>query len=409
MSSTLRRILQIGLVRFRLNVLSLGLLLPLVLVSALALVQLSRLGDGFAQAKAAAAQDAGPSGAMLTGVHTTRLEILVILLLAVPLGFALSYQIGRGLIGPLYAFGDVLDDVAKGDLTARAPEQAPYGPLGKGINLTIVQLREQIQLVAQVSAQTASAASQLSATAVQLGSATQEINQGAEHQRARSEVSSQTFDQLSRNLNENARAASRALDLSEQAIGNSRAGRVNADLAVTAMTAIRESSGRVGKVTTVITDIAKQTNLLSLNAAIEAAKAGKQGKGFAVVADEIRKLAERSAQAAKEISLLILESQERVQAGETSVASVKQSLEAIEANLDIQARIAGEAATALQGQAEDSREMTGMIGDLLEVANRNASASLELSASNAETHRTIDQLAHLAAQLRDMTHSFKLA
>jgi methyl-accepting chemotaxis protein len=153
-------------------------------------------------------------------------------------------------------------------------------------------------------------------------------------------------------------------ELSEKSTGNCHAGRENAGQAVAAMAAIQESSQRVAKVTTVIADIAKQTNLLSLNAAIGTAKAGHQGKGFAVVAEEIRKLAERSANAA---------------------------------------------AQAMQHEARASKEMTGTMNGLIQVADRNASASLELSASITETNRTIEELTKLAVQLRDLAHTFTLA
>jgi methyl-accepting chemotaxis protein len=385
------RLLQIGMVRFRLNLLTLALLLPSVLIAALALAKLS-------------AVQADPAS-----LDAARQEILAAVLLTVALGIVLSVRIGKGLIRPLYAFGDVLDAVAKGDLMARSPEESPYTLLGRGINQTILQLREQMQLVAQISERSASASTELSATTVQLGAATAEISSSAQRQQVASQESSRSLDQLAVALDENAAAASRAVDLSGQAIGNCRAGKRNAELAVTAMAAIHDSSNRVGKVTTVIADIAKQTNLLSLNAAIEAAKAGHQGKGFAVVAEEVRKLAERSATAVKEINALILESQERVQAGGDSVALVEQSLEAIEVDMGTQAQIAQAAASAMQGQARGSKQIMATMGGLLEVADRNASACVQLSASISETNRTIDELAHLAVQLRDMTRAFRLA
>jgi methyl-accepting chemotaxis protein len=375
-----------------------------VLVAGFALVKLSALQEQVEALKGAPAAEAA-----LSGISSARLELVVLTVLSVGAGLWVTAMISRGVVSPLKVFGGVLNGVLKGDLTVRAPEAPPYGLLGSALNQTVTRLREQIQLVARISERAASASTQLSATAKQLGSATSEISAGAEQQQSASRISSGTLGQLAGSLEERSKSAFHSVELSEKAIDTSRAGRSNAELAVRAMADILESSQRVGKVTTVIADIAKQTNLLSLNAAIEAAKAGSQGQGFAVVAEEIRKLAERSANAAKEITALILESQGRVQVGEASVASVEQSLAAIEADMGVQAHSARTAAETIHQQAQASGEVLTTMGGLLQVAERNASASVELAASIGETDRTIEELARLSVQLRDLTHSFKLA
>jgi len=404
-SSLLERFLPKGTVRVRLTFLSLSLLVPALLVAGLALLKLSALQDQIGAIPGGGEQ----AGAALAEISAARFELIALTVAALAAGLGLSSLIAKGIIGPLKVFGGVLGGVVKGDLTVRAPELPPYGILGRALNQTVSRLREQIQLVAQISERAASASSQLSATSVQLGAATAEISSGAERQRTASQDSSRTLGQLAGSLEERAKSAFHSVEISEKAIGNSRTGKSNAELAVTAMAAIQESSNRVGKVTSVIADIAKQTNLLSLNAAIEAAKAGHQGKGFAVVAEEIRKLAERSANAAKEITALILESQERVQAGEASVASVEGSLEAIEADMGTQAHSAKLAAESMRQQAQASQGIVAAMGGLLQEADRNASASVELAASIGETNRAIEELAQLSVQLRDLTHAFKLA
>jgi methyl-accepting chemotaxis protein len=176
-----------------------------------------------------------------------------------------------------------------------------------------------------------------------------------------------------------------------------------------AMQAIQESSGKVNRITSVIADIARQTNLLSLNAAIEAAKAGAQGKGFAVVAEEVRKLAERSGNAAKEISGLIGESGDRVEMGVSAVGSVGRSLVSIEeATRDNTGRIRG-ITLAMEEQTRASQEMVAAVGTTTQISEQTAGAATELSATVQEVSRTIDELARVASELRDQTAQFKLA
>ena len=176
-----------------------------------------------------------------------------------------------------------------------------------------------------------------------------------------------------------------------------------------AMNAIEDSSEKVNRITLVIADIARQTNLLSLNAAIEAAKAGAQGKGFAVVAEEVRKLAERSGSAAKEITAQIEESRERVGLGTGAVESVSRSLHAIEeATQGSTDRIRG-ISLAMEEQLKASQEMVAAVGTTANITDQNASATTQLAATIHEVAQTIEALARIANELKFQTARFKLA
>lgn len=283
------------------------------------------------------------------------------------------------------------------------------GAICKGVNLFVEKLRNTISQVAQTAEQVASATHELSATAEQINQTTVELSTSAERQRVAMTQSSAALEQMAASImqvrsiaNEAEGVATGSLDMTTR--GNAAALECNQ-----AMDAIKESSGKVNRVTVVISDIARQTNLLSLNAAIEAAKAGTQGKGFAVVAEEVRKLAERSGTAAKEISAQIEESVERVDMGVSSVGSVGRSLTSIEESTRDNANRIRTISLAMEEQSKASQEMVAAVNTTTQITEQSASATTELSSTIHEVTRTIEELSRIASNLRDQTARFKLA
>jgi methyl-accepting chemotaxis protein len=326
------------------------------------------------------------------------------------LGAFFTWLVSRQISGAVREIEATMSAVNHGDLSVSCTidTRDELGHIAASLNQTVQKLSEDIQAIAQISERTASSATELSATADQLNSATTDISTGAEQQRTAVEQSTGSLNMLSSAIAEIHHGSSQAVQIADHSLKISGEGTVNVQASTQAMEAILDSSQKVGRITGVISDIARQTNLLSLNAAIEAAKAGAQGKGFAVVAEEIRKLAERSGAAAKEIAALIEESSQRVQLGSKSVATVSESLAAIEGDIRHQADISRRAAAALQEQARVSEEVVDAMGTTLHYTERNASATTQLAASLVETKRTVDDLADLAVQLRQLITRFKI-
>ncbi len=330
---------------------------------------------------------------------------------AILLGFALSRAIGARVAQKAHGIELAMDAVTKGDLrhTPSVEGKDELDHVAAGLAQVIQGLRSDIQAISQSAEGTASSATELAATTEQVNRTTEELRRSTEVERQAMEQSSAALEQMNANIQQVKQSAVRAETLATRSQEAGHQGLTAVQNTGRAMEAIEESSAKVGRITTVITDIARQTNLLSLNAAIEAAKAGAMGKGFAVVAEEVRKLAERSGTAAKEITALIQESADRVGIGTESVKEAALSLERIEGHVRDNAGQLKEIANAMDEQGRASEEVVRAMDSATQMVERNASSATELSATVQETVRTTEELANLAQQLQTLTRRFKLA
>jgi methyl-accepting chemotaxis protein len=304
-----------------------------------------------------------------------------------------------------------MDALHAGDLTvqSRVEGRDELSHISANLNQAMERLRDNLGAMALIAERNASSATELSATSSQINAATDEISRGAEEQRRVVRESTAALEAMSASVREALQGAGAAERLAQESLAATQEGLREADASTRAMAAIRESAGQVGRITSVIAEIARRTNLLSLNAAIEAARAGAQGRGFAVVAEEIRKLAERSAKAAGEIFELIGESDRRVELGTQAVAAVAAGLGSIEANVRRSAEQVHAIALALEDQARTGDGVVQGMSATMKVTERNASATTQLASSVEETARTVADLAQLAGDLRQRIYRFKLA
>jgi methyl-accepting chemotaxis protein len=364
----------------------------------------------------ASKQDEDITRAMKDLAESTRRSQIILATLVVLIGVGLSVFASilvRTIRKPLDDIEALVVDMGQGegDLSRRLAYQGhdELGAICEGVNRFVEKLGHTISQVAQTAEQVASATHELSATAEQINQTTSELSQSSERQRVAMIQSSSALEQMAASIQQVRTVAFEAEGVAAGSLDMTAQGSAAAAESNQAMDAIMESSGKVNRITGVIADIARQTNLLSLNAAIEAAKAGAQGKGFAVVAEEVRKLAERSGTAAKEISALLEESGERVGMGASSVSSVGRSLTSIEGATRENTERIRSISIAMEEQSRASQDMVSAVGTTAQITEQSASAATELSSTIHEVTRTIEELAQIANRLRDQTARFKLA
>ena len=289
----------------------------------------------------------------------------------------------------------VLGLLADGDLESRLPAGLPENFLGmvENYNDSVETLRESISTVR-------AAAQQILHSSQQISEATASLSQRTEQQAASIEESSAALHELSESVTATARGARKAADVTGDALSVAQSSGMVVSDAVAAMGAIERSSTEISKIISVIDEIAFQTNLLALNAGVEAARAGEAGRGFAVVAQEVRELAQRSANAAKEIKTIIAESSSQVQTGVSLVNKSGESLGDIIDRVHELDKIIQGIAAATSEQSAGLSEVSGAIGDMDTITQHNASMVDRTSGQISELTNEVENLTVVLTRFR---------
>ncbi|MEN6564862.1 MAG: methyl-accepting chemotaxis protein [Veillonellales bacterium] len=407
---------------------------------------LNQLTDFNAQ-RAEEINEAGKKDAASVGII-----IVVITIFCLALSILAGVGVSRMITKRLDRVVAALKQVAQGDLSQKlaVTAQDEIGELGHALNATADHLRKLVQRIAGAAQNVTAASEELTASTDQSAQAAEqittgitEVSSGAEKEMAAIDGASASVQQMSAGIQQIAANANSVAAVAEDTVQSAKKGGEAVDSAVAQMSNIDatvaktasmvaklgERSKEIGQIVDTIAGIAGQTNLLALNAAIEAARAGEQGRGFAVVAEEVRKLAEQSQDAAKEIAALIQSIQSEtdsaveamnqgtheVQVGSGVVANAGQSFKDIVALINKVSADVQEISAAIEQMAGGSQQVVSSIEEI-DKASKHISgqtqsvsaATEEQSASMQEVAASAQSLAKMAEDLQQATTIFKV-
>ncbi|MBI5333533.1 MAG: HAMP domain-containing protein [Burkholderiales bacterium] len=331
------------------------------------------------------------------GEHIQRSLVVLWLLLWTPGAIFLPLMVLTivSVIRPLQQAEKVAKRIAHGDLGHRVDTRGADEIAGLMRTLQGMQdgLRQMVHAVRQSTEGMLTASSEIAA-------GNQDLSDRTEQTAANLQQTASSMEQLNSSVRLSADAARSANDLAATACQRAEHGGVVVGEVMTNMDSITEASRKIGDIIGVIDSIAFQTNILALNAAVEAARAGEQGRGFAVVAAEVRSLAQRSAQAAREIKTLIQASVERVETGSSRVRDAGAVMqEIVQAIHSVTHAMAGVAEATVQ-QTQGLGEVSQAVGHLDQMTQQNAALVEESAAAAASLKAQADALARLVARFQ---------
>ncbi len=293
------------------------------------------------------------------------------------------------------ALAGSLARLSDGDLTARI-EQEMSGAHGQVKN----DFNNAVECLGQTLAQVLQSVSGLRGGSDEISSASDDLSRRTEQQAASLEETAAALDEITATVKRSAEGARQAAAVAGEARGQAdRSGAVVRE-AVAAMDGIRKSSDQISDIIGVIDEIAFQTNLLALNAGVEAARAGDSGRGFAVVASEVRALAQRSAEAAKEIKTLISASAVEVAQGVKLVGEAGASLDAIAGKVGEMDALVAEIAASSQEQSSGLSQVNAAVNQMDQVTQQNAAMVEQSTAAALSLKTEAEGLARLVGRFR---------
>ena len=291
--------------------------------------------------------------------------------------------------GNLAEVSELLQAIARGDLTARMEGDfhGVFARMRDDANATVAQLTDIVGRIQDAS-------TSINTAAGEIASGNSDLSRRTEQQAANLEETAASMEELTSTVRQNAESARQANQLAQGAAGVASQGGEVVGKVVTTMSDIEQSSKKIAEIISVIDGIAFQTNILALNAAVEAARAGEQGRGFAVVASEVRTLAQRSANAAKEIKDLIETSVDKVADGSKLVNQAGATMGEIVASVQRVTDIMAEISAASQEQSAGIEQVNQTIVQMDETTQQNAALVEEATAAA----RSMEEQAHALAE-----------
>jgi methyl-accepting chemotaxis protein len=350
------------------------------------------------------------ASAMVSKGAFTIQTVLMLGIAGCALGCFVSVMLVRLITKPLGMLISSFERISTGDLTVRVDEtrRDEIGQLGHGFNIFIDSLSDMVSEIRGTSQAVASASTEIAASA-------EEMAGGLQTQEQQTQQVAAAVEELSQSVNEVAAKSADATHVSEESQTQAESGGQIVSSTVVEMEGIArevqgsaetintlgEKSQMIGEIISVINDIADQTNLLALNAAIEAARAGEHGRGFAVVADEVRKLAERTTTATEEVS-------QSIRGIQSETAAAVELIEAGSERVGNGVKLATQAGGALDSIVRSSVSVQAMVQDIAAAANEQSAATGEIARAvegiNSVTRQSAEGAAQSAMAASDLSH-----
>ena len=321
--------------------------------------------------------------------------LIAITLLALVLASGLAWVLGRRMLAAIQAAGQVASAIRDGDLTRPVPQRGS-DELGQLLHTMGDMQRQLASVVGQVRGNAESVAT----ASAQIAQGNNDLSGRTEEQASALEQTAATMEELGTTVRQNADSAYQADQLARSATGVAQQGGAAVAEVVGMMKGIHEASRRISDIIGTIDGIAFQTNILALNAAVEAARAGEQGRGFAVVAGEVRTLAQRSAEAAREIKALITDSVERVEQGNHLAERAGTTMEEVVAAIRRVSDIVSGISSATGEQASGIGQVGEAVSQMDQVTQQNAALVEERAAAAESLRQQAQQLLQAMAAFR---------